>query len=59
MIDLMFAKFWEATVLTFRIFRFVFRTTLQITSGILNRKQSQPPSSSDDLFEPKQPQKKG
>jgi hypothetical protein len=57
MVDLMFAKFYEATILTFRIFRWTFRLIALMASVVLNRRENQPFRPEADLFEPKQRRK--
>lgn len=57
MVDLFFAKFWEATVVTFRVIAFLIRSISWSISAVLNRKQNQPPRPTADLFEPEASQK--
>ena len=58
MIDLMFAKFWEATILTFRILGWIFRAMVNLISFGMNRRQNDvtKTTAQADLFERKSQQ---
>lgn len=59
MIDLMFAKFWEATILTFRILGWLFRAIVNLVTFGMNRRQNDvtKTTAQADLFDQKAKQK--
>lgn len=50
-VEFIFAEMWEYTKLTFRIFRWLFRLTISITSFFRNRNQNIPKVPKSDLFD--------
>lgn len=59
MINLMFARFWEATILTFRILGWLFRGIVNLVTFGMNRRQNDvtKTTAQADLFEQNSQQK--